>query len=370
MQPNKRSPDVMAGKFQSLPPTRSLLNVQFERIDPLVGPLWDSHVTPRPDHSVFHRSAWARVLAETYGHDPFYLRFVISGTEVALVPLMEVRSPVTGRRGVSLPFSDSAGLIWTAPCQETIVYHLLRELAAERKWLHLELRGGSPPESDAGTFRSYRSHELDLSPGIDLLARRLPASTRRSIRKSGQSGLNITVGNDRHDMATFYQLHRRTRRRHGLPPQPFAFFEAIGRHLIESGLGTIVLARHSGKTVAGAVFLHSGNRAIYKFGASEQDHWSMRPNHSVMWSAIQHLVQKGCLSLDFGRTANTDAGLIRFKQSWGGTDGTLDYYRYHTSKQAWMTDAKPPTDSLPFVFAHLPLFLNQLAGSLIYPHLD
>ena len=360
----------MVAHFQPSPPLGTIPDVQSERINPLAGEVWDSHVTPRFDHSVFHRSAWARVLAETYGHRPFYLRILVAGVEAALVPLMEVNSPVTGRRGVSLPFADFAGGLWTDSRQQAAVSQALLGLAAERKWKHLELRGGSPPALDADSFRTYRAHELDLSPGITQLARRLPASTRRSIRKAERSGLTVTIGRDSRAMLAFYQLHGRTRRRHGLPPQPVGFFEAICRHLIEPGLGVIVLAHQAETAVAGAVFFHSGGRAIYKFGASDNARWDLRPNHLVMWSAIQYLAESGCRSLHFGRTANADAGLIRFKQSWAGADATLSYFRYHTGKLAWITDANPPAESLHLVFGHLPLALNRLAGRLLYPHLD
>lgn len=354
----------------ALPMSRAIQEVQSEWIDPLVGDAWDSHVMGRPDHSVFHRAAWARVLAEAYGHRPIYQRILVAGAEVALVPLIEVRSPLTGRRGVSLPFADFAGPLWTDPRQEAVVYQVLRDLAAERQWKHLELRGGSPPAPGIRSFRTYRSHELDLSPGISRLARRLPASTRRSIRQAERSGLVVTVGRELRDMVAFYQLHGRTRRRHGLPPQPFRFFQAISRHLIEPGMGEILLAYHAGTAVAGAVFFHSGGRAIYKFGASDNDHWGLRPNHRVMWGAIQYLVESGCRSLHFGRTASEDAGLIRFKQSWAAADGPLSYFRYQPGKLGWLCDAKPAAESLPMVFGHLPLSLSRIAGGLIYPHLD
>ena len=360
----------MVAHFQSLPQLGAIQDVQCERIDPLSDDGWDSRVTLRPDHSVFHRSAWARVLAEAYGHRPFYLRITVAGDEVALVPLMEVSSPVTGRRGVSLPFADFAGVLWNDLRQQAAVSEVLLGLAAARKWKHLELRGGLCPAPDAGSFLTYRSHELDLSCGITPLLRWLPASTRRSIHKAERSGLTITIGRDSAAMLAFYQLHSRTRRRHGLPPQPFTFFEAISRHLIERGLGVIVLAHYSGTAVAGAVFFHSGGRAIYKFGASDNSHWDLRPNHLVMWSAIQYLADAGCQSLHFGRTANADAGLIRFKKSWAGVEATLRYFRYHIGKLAWITDANPPAESLHLVFGHLPLSVNRIVGRLLYPHLD
>ncbi|MCF7675975.1 MAG: GNAT family N-acetyltransferase [Akkermansiaceae bacterium] len=319
---------------------------------------------------MFHLSAWARILAETYGHQPVYLRIMVAGAEAALVPIMEVRSPLTGCRGVSLPFADFAGPLWTAPRQDALLSPALLAVATARKWKHLELRGGSAPGPGVLPIRTYHAHELDLSPGIARLAQQLPASTRRSIRKAEGSGLTLTIGRDPEAMRAFYDLHGRTRRRHGLPPQPIAFFRAIGRHLVEPGLGVIVLAHRAGTPVAGAVFFHSGSRAIYKFGASDHDHWHLRPNHLVMWGAIEHLLAIGCQSLNFGRTSTDDAGLIRFKQSWAGTSTPLDYFRYDTRKLTWLTGSKPPTERLPLVFGHLPLSLNRIAGRLIYPHLD
>ncbi len=345
-------------------------NIQIEQIDPLTGGVWDSLVRVLPDYSVFHLSAWARILAETYQHKPIYLRVWVDGAVAALVPLIEVRSAITGRRGVSLPFADFAGPLWIDPRQGSLVYQALIGVAEERKWKHLELRGGMAPAVGAACLRTYHAHELNLSCGISQLMGRFPASTRRSIRKAERSGLTITVSFDSLSMLEFYQLHCRTRRRHGLPPQPIEFFQAICRHLIDPGLGAIVLARHAGRVIAGAVFFHSDCRAIYKFGASDKGHWDVRPNHDVMWTAIQYLALIGCRSLHFGRTSNDDTGLIRFKKSWASADGILSYFRYHRGKLAWIADAKCPSESFPSVFGHLPLAINRIAGRLIYPHLD
>ena len=81
-------------------------NLDITLIDPLSGSGWDDLLSTHPDTTIFHTSAWARVLARTYGHQPFYLHFTRSGRSAALLPLMEVASRFTGSRGVCLPFSD------------------------------------------------------------------------------------------------------------------------------------------------------------------------------------------------------------------------------------------------------------------------
>ncbi|MEN9975422.1 MAG: hypothetical protein RLZZ282_1428, partial [Verrucomicrobiota bacterium] len=225
--------------------------VQCDRVDPFVSGVWDSYVMARPDHSVFHTSAWARVLSDSYAHRPFYLRIIVEGEEAALVPLMQVHSSLTGLRGVSVPFADFAGVLWIDSRHKAAVYQVLQEVAVERKWKHLELRCRAVSAPGVCLCGTYHAHELDLSCGISQLARQLPMSTRRSIHKAERSGLAITIGRDPHAMQAFYHLHSRTRRRHGLPPQPIKFFQAISRHLMEMGMGEIVLAHHAGEAVAG-----------------------------------------------------------------------------------------------------------------------
>src|SRR6186997_2474045 len=73
-------------------------------VDPLRDPAWDALVAAHPGGTFFHTAAWARVLAETYGHVPLYFCRRRRDRLDQLLPVMEVRSPFTGCRGVSLPF--------------------------------------------------------------------------------------------------------------------------------------------------------------------------------------------------------------------------------------------------------------------------
>lgn len=344
--------------------------IRIEQIDPLVDPAWDAMVAARQDHWVFHRTAWARVLAETYGHRPFYLRVSVDDAESALVPLMEVNSCLTGHRGVSLPFSDFAGPLWIDASRSALVYNALLVFAFERKWKHLEIRGGAIPPANAKSFLTYDTHQLDLSRGVASIERGLDPSVRRAIRKAERSGMEITVERGANAMDAFYDLHGKTRRRHGLPPQPFGFFQSIATHLMARGLGEVVLARLSGIPVAGAVFLQSSGRVIYKFGASDAAHWPLRPNHLVMWTAIRHFVGQGCQWLHFGRTSQADEGLSHFKRSWGCDSGFLRYFRHGSRGNAWDHARQPSAESHPLIFGRMPIAINRFAGRLIYPHLD
>jgi len=344
--------------------------LRLERVDPFAGGDWDEAVQRHPGHSVFHRSAWARVLVEAYGHRPHCLRFVDEQGAAALIPLLEVRSLLTGTRVVSLPFSDFAGPLLRDGADEGQVFEMLAEIAASGDWKHLELRAGPSTAFSLPVHRRYLGHQLDLGPGIDEVEAGFDSATRRAIRKAEKEGVEVSVQSDPAAMEAYYGLHRRTRRRHGLPPQPARFFRAIQHHLIDAGLGKVVLARADRDTIAGAVFLHSGDRAVYKFGASDTAHWQLRPNQAVMATAIRHLVATGHRRLHFGRTSPSDQGLDRFKRSWGARAHELSYHRFHSGSRTWLGPRAESLESHPALFGHLPLSLNQLAGSLIYPHLD
>jgi hypothetical protein len=361
----------MADNILSIGSDRMLPSgVVLEEVDPLSEADWDSEVLSHPSHSVFHRSAWAKVLAGTYGHRPVYLKLVSSTGDRAWIPLMEVCSPISGRRGVSLPFSDFAGPLWSGNVNSEEVFRAIFLVAAERRWRHFDIRHSEKPPNGAQPFKSYEGHVLDLTVGEDGIEAGLEPSVRRAIRKAARSGLEISIDSGCHAVTAFYALHCETRRRHGLPPQPFRFFESIQRHLLECGMGEVVLASLKGKAVAGAVFLRSAGRAIYKFGASGTAHWDLRPNQWVMWHGIRHLVAQGCGELHFGRTSHDEDGLSRFKRSWGCRTETLDYFRHGTRADRWLAGARSSPEGHPLVFGRMPLAINRLAGRLIYPHLD
>src|SRR5437868_2142753 len=131
-------------------------------------------------------------------------------------------------------------------------------------------------------------------------------------------------------MAQYNNLHVRTRRRHGVPPQPRSFFINIQRHLISPGLGFIVLVECQKGPIAAAIFFKLGRHAVYKFGASDERLQGLRANNLAMFEAIRHLAERGAEALHFGRTEKENQGLRRFKLSWGATEETIDYVRLDT----------------------------------------
>ncbi len=349
-------------------PLAGELRLRF--VDPLAEEEWDRLVEEFPGRHVFHGSAWARVLSRTYGHRPFYTVGTRDGRPVMLLPLMEVRSFVTGRRGVSVPFADLCEPLTRGGGPGEAFVPLLLDLARERRWKHLEWKGGGPPVPSAFSSVSFLAHTLDLRTSLEGLRENLEPSFRRNLRKAENSGLTVESRQDQAAMAAYYQLHTLTRRRHGLPPQSWRFFLNLWEEIIRTGLGFIVVASLGKEPVAGAVFLHAGDQAIYKFGASDERFFERRPNHLVMWTGICSSRSRGATSLHFGRTSRGHEGLRRFKLGWGAAETTLEYFKYSFKTGTWARGNDRVSGSHTALFSRFPLALNRLAGRLIYPHLD
>ena len=338
-------------------------------VDPTCDPEWDDIVASHPNSSFFHCSAWARVLCKTYGHKPVSLQFSRNGEPVSLVPLLEVESPLTGRRAVSLPFTDYCDPLFFGECHSSTISDKLCKLARERQWKYFELRGGEIYKLPA-VFGAFYGHSLDLRSGTENLFARLKGSARGAIRKAERNGLRVTVTQSREAILEYYRLHVQTRRRHGLPPQPLSFFLNIHDEIIQPGLGFVVMAHNGSRVAAAAVFFHIGKKAVYKFSASNEDQKRLQGNSLVIWEAIQILAQSGIEELHFGRTPLNDQGLRRFKLAWGTSEKTIEYYRFNTRTDEWVSRRDDVPSAVTAVFARMPLALNRLMGALIYPHLS
>ena len=318
----------------------------------------------------FHSSAWARILHDTYGYQPLYVaKTDLLGKLASLLPLMEVWSWLTGKRGVGLPFTDVAEPLCADAASFRELHDAALALGRSRGWKYLECRGGKSWQPEAPASTGFLRHSLALSIGENALLVGFDDSVRRAIRKAERGELKIEFARGPEAMQEFYRLMCLTRRRHGVPPQPYRFFVNIQRHALAPGHGWIVLARHAGQPVAGAVFLHFGRQAIYKFGASDESHQQLRANNLVMWRAILHYASEGFVDLDFGRTSLGNEGLRKFKLGWGAQERQVDYTRYDLRNSGYVAASDKTQGWHNRVFQALPLPISRLAGSLLYRHI-
>lgn len=336
----------------------------FQRAD------WDSLISAHPQTQYFHGSGWARVLRESYGHKPFYVCRMAAGQIQEVLPIMEVSSRWTGRRGVSLPFTDFCVPLKNQSQASPALYRMAVETGRKRNWRYLECRGGHQEWPGSRPSLSFYGHSLDLEVGVDDIFKGFSGAHRRGVRKAQSEQLRVEFGSDLESVASFYRLHCQTRRRHGLPPQPFRFFENIQRYLLQRGGGFVATARIEDKPVGAAVFFCNGRNALFKFGASSQDFLKWRPNNLVMWESIKRCAALGCKQLHLGRTSIANEGLRRFKLGFGAREEEIRYANYDFKTGSFVTTADRVEGWFNPLFARMPLSWLRLAGKVLYPHLS
>jgi hypothetical protein len=332
--------------------------MQYYWIDPLTDPRWVELIAKHPDSSAFHTPGWLRALKRTYGYMPIVLTTSPPGAPLEDgMAFCRIRSWITGARLVSLPFSDHCQPLSTP--QELL--SALPDICRHEKMKYVELRPLVPMEASGLTIsRSYRFHMLDLQPPLEDLFRRLHADcVRRKIRRAEREGLEYEAGRSAHLIDEFFTLQVLTRRKHGLPPQPRAWFHHVIYEMGEVAL--IRVARYHGRAISSILTLQHKQTAIYKYGCSDAQETNRGGMQLILWKAIEEAKQEGMKSMDLGRGGMEEEGLSLFKERFGAQRQDISYLRYPASNNH--------SEFSSTVLSRLPKPILIMTGRLLYRHM-
>ena len=281
---------------------------------------------------------------------------------------MEVDSWLTGRGGIGLPYTDECEpLAADMPSMRDLIEAAMA-FGRMRRWKSVEWRGGRELFPEAPASLAFYGHKVVLEPDQNRMFRRLESSVQRAIRKAEKSGVTVTVSQSLEATKVFYSLQCKTRRKHGLPPQPFDFFQNIFDHIVSKNLGMIAIANSQQRPIAASVYLLAGTRAVYKFGASDESFQHLRGSNLVMWEAIKWLAGHGATILHLGRSSFGNEGLRKFKLGWGAAEENIEYVKYDLRKHAFVMETDESTGWHNRVFNMLPLSVSRMAGTFLYRH--
>lgn len=238
--------------------------MNIEIIDPTRYKGWDDLLLTYPEITFFYTSAWARALSESYNYKPLYFTIIEEGQISALIPIMEIKSFLTGKRGVSLPFTDECCPIAKNNEKFRHLTKFIFEYGKKAGWKNVELRGNHNALTNVTAYTYHYTHVLDLDKSENRILATFKSNVKRNIRRALREGLQVTLSNSWESMMSFYRLNCMTRKQHGLPPQPLLFFKKIFEHTISPKNGLVAQAFYQMQPIAGAVYYHFGNYAVYK----------------------------------------------------------------------------------------------------------
>ncbi|MGA9542301.1 MAG: GNAT family N-acetyltransferase [Candidatus Sulfotelmatobacter sp.] len=300
-------------------------------LDPLRDSRWADLVERHSGASVFHSQNWLRALHTVYGYEPVVVTTCPAGAPLTNgVVFCRINSWLTGRRFVSLPFSDHCEpLVDRSEELDEMLLHMKRYVDRDR-WRYMEIRPLScQPNSrtEFGHLVKYSFHRLDLSLSAEKLFHSFHKDcVQRKIRRAEREKLKYEEGASEDLLREFYRLLVMTRRRQYLPPQPLAWFRgliaAFGNDL------KIRVASKDGVAVASILTLSHKKSMIYKYGCSNAAANNLGGTALLFWKTIQEAKDGGLESLDMGRSDVDNRGLIAFKEHWGAGATFINYWTY------------------------------------------
>jgi Acetyltransferase (GNAT) domain len=344
------------------------------QLDPTQDARWSEFLELNPRASIFHSVGWLNALQSTYGYKP--VAFTTSPPNQELkngLVCCEVNSWVTGRRLVSLPFSDHCEPLFASAADLLFLIQSLQAQLKNRNWKYLEVRPvfwnlGQLDESRGFIpGRKYFLHILSLLGDVEEVFGNLDKdSVQRRVRHADRAGLTESCGTSEKLLKAFYALFVTTRGRHQVPPMPYLWFQ----NLIKSqGEALEIRVAYRDETpIAGILTLRFRDVLYYKYGCSDLRFNNLGAMPWLLWRAISNAKGCGANAFDMGRTETDNAGLLTFKNHWVPQPNHLIYWRYpHASSfdsiDSWeLKFAKK-------LFSRMPFSLLTFAGRLIYRHI-
>ena len=330
-------------------------------------PRWLEFINTRPESNAFHHPYWLINLEDSYQYQTFII--VLENEQqqiIAGVPMAEVNSILTGRRWVSLPFSDYCPPLAENEQALNDLTDGLIKISLDTKSPKIELRWEYPTRPEIiPTYENvyHIGHFCKATEKETFMQFRY--SNRRYILKTLESGVHIEMGTSEEFVERFYDLHCYTRRRLGMPVQPWNYFKNLGKNVLEKGLGKIILAFADGNCIAGNVFLHYQKKLIVKYRASGKVNLTkVHPNYLLDWEAIKWGCANGYDTFEHGRCDIDDESLRQYKNQWGYKEKplTYSYIGSNPEKKSELFGV------MNLIIRRSPIWVCRTAGELLYRH--
>jgi hypothetical protein len=324
---------TMVGASATVSPLlgKTLAAANFYYVDPVCDVRWSALVDRHPRASVFHTAGWLRALRAAYGYEALVVTTCRPTDELTNgVAFCRVKSWLTGRRLVSLPFSDHCEPLVDGQDEfDGILIQMKRQVEAG-EWKYVEVR---PVKYEPSCFtgltqhNAYHLHSLNLSPTEGELFRTFHKDCiQRKIRRAERERLQYEEGTSEELLQNFYHLVVMTRRRQKLPPQPLNWFRSLiatfGKDL------KIRVAFKDGLPIASILTLSHKKSMVYKYGCSNAAFNNLGGTALLFWRTVQEARARGFEQLELGRSEVGNPGLVAFKEHLGASGRLINYWTY------------------------------------------
>lgn len=345
-----------------------------EFLDPAADPRWDSFVEKHEFGWLCHLSGWKKVLESTFRHMRGFYPAIVNGREIkAALPVYEVKSWLTGKRLVSIPFASLCDPLISSEREMEDLFSSVLDLFGRLGAGKIEIRTfhcrSILDKKGVDCSRHYKNHSLELQKPEVLQKKFHRTCVRQKISRAQKSNFILTRATGARDIAEFYRLYCVTRRKLGLPAQPFKFFRNIWEAFSPSGRVEVLFAEKDGRKTSSLFLFRFRDRVSAEYLGWDEEFSEMSPNHFVFWEAIKAAHADGFKVFDFGRTSPASESLMEFKSRWGTQVSELPQVYYPLAGNGSALAASRKYIIIHKLCQSSPEFIYPLLGNFCYRHL-
>ena len=270
--------------------------------DPGIAGLIDSFIEKSNCGTIFHTTAWNRIVSKQFGSELFYFLAYSGQNIVGVLPCHFVRNsrytwisyspprifevsyggPVSiGPKAVEI----SKALAKAAVKIRTATFLSIFNSPLNTKWAH---------HSGRTKVISFETAYVDLEPSLEQIwTSSINGKRRNMIRKAQREGVEVKTGSVS-DLDIYYSIVREMSQRTGLKMQPMSYYQAILEHFGSRDQARLYIAYHKGKALAGGIFLRYGAGCYYWVGATAHNVRNLGQGELIQWEVIQRAKEAGC----------------------------------------------------------------------------
>ncbi len=339
------------------------LTVRSVELDNVVNvAAWDAFVQAHDKGTAFHLTAWGKAIHRTFDHAIHYLAAYRGADLAGILPLIHVKSRLFGNALISNAFAVYGGPLADGQDVHDVLDAAAWGLAEKLGVPVLEYRSQQATRLDwQSKLDTYATFKCSLSSNSDENMKAIPRKQRAEVRKSLGNALTVDIDRktDKHFAVYAASVHNL-----GTPVFPKRLFcnllECYGEN------ANILTVSRNGIPLSSVLSLYFKNEVIPYYGGGLEAAREFRANDHMYWMLMEHAINRGCTSFDFGRS-KLGTGAYAFKKNWGFEPTPLAY-EFKLAAGQLMPDINPLNPkyrAMVSVWKKLPLRVANLAGPFI-----
>ena len=218
-------------------------------------------------------------------------------------------------------FYSRLGIFSKKTCSPQLIYDFVHAIPKHFALVQINLNESNPEELIAGKWQHQVSHQLPLNQSYQAIYQNFTTNHKRNIKSARNFSLSLDTHVHLCDIIDLFKKNRGKDKNIKIKDIDYSFFLRMSEYTQKQGVIDLWGARNDdGKLLAGAVFLHDGNRIWFWFSGRDESQAQKKAMFFLMDEYIQQHAQLP-LTLDFNGSKNEN--VARFYAGFGGQKYTF-----------------------------------------------